>query len=550
MTSDSLLLGTGTIASSGTATGVKNVIIGNNTAAVMTNAGSNVIIGDIAGAALTSASNCVFIGSDAGKFTTTNSSNTCIGYLSSTAVGLTQSSAFGHNAICTIAGVKIGSNTANVVLGGQATTVTVGNLITLTGITPTITTSATGGTAILSINTIAGGGTIQFNPKGVYAFQIDSNQISTNVELDMGTKNISNANTITGTGLLTSGSISTGTVGCGSVTSSGTLTMSNATLANRIINNVFYNLVNLTTGANSVIYADGTNIYYDGRVNSGNHTFTTKNNLGVSSNPLQITSLGITLAPPVTMSSTLSVGGILNMTGAGVNKDINNINYAKAAQLSIGTQSDALGQNTTTMYMLGTGVEYLNQALNGSQVFKTRDGAGNSISSLTLSPTAVTIQNNITLTTTAPVLGSSPAQFTQLGGCNYGAFGTATALATTVYRIIANSGTLATPVSLPVGTYLMTGSVTFNNVIGGVVTRIGCAFNTASGAFPPVDTQLSTGTEFTNNSITYTAGSVTYLNSSCVVTVTTAAVYYFIAQYQAVTATFTVGGSASFTRIA
>jgi hypothetical protein len=165
----------------------------------------------------------------------------------------------------------------------------------------------------------------------------------------------------------------------------------------------------------------------------------------------------------------------------------------------------------------------------------------------------VTMNNNITLTTIAPVLGISPAQFTQLGGCNHNGYGIPNNMPSSSFRIIAATGSIGTPVVLPVGTYLFNGSVNFNCITAGTTSRIGCAFSTNSGALPtsPIDTQLSTSLDFTNNTNTYTAGSVNWFSSSCVVTVTTATIYYFIANWQtAASTTFTVGGSASFTRIA
>ena len=261
---ESVLLGSGTIANTGTASGSRNTIIGHNNASALTGGGYNNIIGSSSGTSLTTGNFNTFIGDQCGTSTTTLSNNTCVGYLSNVAVGLTSSSAFGTSASCVTAGVKIGSNSANVVLGGLSTTVTVGNLITLTGATPVITTSnAAGPTALLEISTISTGGIIEFKPKGTSVLQLDSGGITASKPLAMGSNAISGATTIG----------SSGNISCG-----GTIATTNATAANRAINNVNYNLIDIANVANTVgtIYGNSTAFYLEHKVASGNISLSVK----------------------------------------------------------------------------------------------------------------------------------------------------------------------------------------------------------------------------------------------------------------------------------
>ena len=76
------------------------------------------------------------------------------------------------------------------------------------------------------------------------------------------------------------------------------------TSINRTINNVFYNLNDSTTFSNDGrIYASGTFIFYEGLVNNGSHSFTTRDNVGVASTPLQITSAGVVILPPLNLTN-------------------------------------------------------------------------------------------------------------------------------------------------------------------------------------------------------------------------------------------------------
>lgn len=583
MQPDSLLLGTGTIANSGNATGVKNIVIGNNTCAAMTNGGSNIVIGDIAGAVLTSGSNNVFIGADAGKLTTTNSKNTCVGNLSSTAVGLIESSAFGYNASCVETGVKIGSNSANVVLGGSTTSVTVGNLITLTGTTPKITTSATGGTAILSINTINGGGTIQFNPKGVYAFQIDSNQISTNVSLDMGTKNITNVAAITASGLLTSGSISTGSITSSSnISLIGSLTSTNTNSSLRIIDSVFFQLRDAADLTKQVgqIYASGLGMLYDANGANTFHQFTVDNNLGNQTTPLSINYLTSTFANNILLTGTSAIfegnststplyiksgstsgnaiilrapSGDINITPTGAVTMPSTLGCGAITCSTITSQANLqLTGSTATIY---SGTVTTNLQLQGPQadtVYGIKMFVGNgSFEAMNIIPNGagnalITMKYPVVMNsnTTLPTLGVVPTVDTQLGGSFLGTFNPSTALASNTFRTITSR-------FLPLGTYLLNGNAYFTATTAGSTSRIGVFFNTNASAFPALTDPLMISTNFNAIINTFAAPSSQYMPSSCMVTVTVAATYYFVAQYvQNASVLFNVGGSATFTRIA
>ena len=76
------------------------------------------------------------------------------------------------------------------------------------------------------------------------------------------------------------------------------------TSGNRTINNVFYNLNDSVTFTNrGRIYANTGFIFYEGLVNNGIHAFTTLDNVGVASTPFQITSAGVTVLPPLNLTT-------------------------------------------------------------------------------------------------------------------------------------------------------------------------------------------------------------------------------------------------------
>jgi len=218
--------------------------------------------------------------------------------------------------------------------GGTLTTL--GNLI-FAGTTNTINTSTL--TGILNIQTMTGGsGYINFNPQNVNTFQVGLAAISSNVLHYMGgvvsmsaiTPTIttsSNGNFTISSQASTGGSIiiSPQTLSTNQLTLSNagimtyggnTVTLTSAALncgsqiyltgtsSNRTINNVFYNLNDSTTFSNDGrIYANGSFVFYEGLINNGSHTFTTRDSVGTASSPMQITSTGITILPPLNLTS-------------------------------------------------------------------------------------------------------------------------------------------------------------------------------------------------------------------------------------------------------
>ena len=151
-----------------------------------------------------------------------------------------------------------------------------------------------------------------------------------------------------------------------------------------------------------------------------------------------------------------------------------------------------------------------------------------------------TFNNNITL----PTSGVVPTNG-QLGWSYYNSFAPST-LATSVFRAVATSTTL------PVGTYLFSGSAQFICTNGGNTNGIGAGFSDISGAFATSDTQLSTSTNFSLSTQSFLANiSRNSYNGSCVVSVTTPKAYYYVAYFiRNATVAFNVGGQASFMRIA
>lgn len=112
--------------------------------------------------------------------------------------------------------------------------------------------------------------------------------------------------------------------------------------------------------------------------------------------------------------------------------------------------------------------------------------------------------------------------------------------------------TVVTSPTLPIGTYIFTGSVIFTCSIAGTTNGIGGGFTDTQGQFATSGTRLSTSTNFTIATISFPLNSSrnTY-NGSCIITVDTPKVYYLIAYYvRTTTVAFNVTGQASFTRIA
>jgi hypothetical protein len=154
---------------------------------------------------------------------------------------------------------------------------------------------------------------------------------------------------------------------------------------------------------------------------------------------------------------------------------------------------------------------------------------------------AITTSGNLTLKTS----GSAPTAGTQLGG---------TSLVTVALTTLA-SGTFRSiqSATLPIGTYIFNGSVTFYCTAIGATKFMSAGFNTANSSFAAGGTQLGNSTTQIGSTENFVStAQITSLSSSCVVTVTTAAIYYFNAYWleNALGIAFTVGLTASFTRIA
>lgn len=234
MDTNSLLIGSGTIANTGTATGNTNIIIGNDTAKVMSTANGNTIIGYNSAPLLTSGNTNIIIGYDAGKNLTTGSLNTCIGSNSKCSATVNYSTAIGYNAEVTA------NNTIQLGTTGDA------------------------------------------------------------IKLGLG------ASVVTCPGSLSV----TGNISCG-----GTIATTNATAANRAINNVNYNLIDISNTVNTVgtIYGNTAQFYLEHKVNSGSITLSVKNASGTPSSYGFDSSL---LSCPAALSTVgnISYGGNLIMT--------------------------------------------------------------------------------------------------------------------------------------------------------------------------------------------------------------------------------------------
>jgi hypothetical protein len=141
--------------------------------------------------------------------------------------------------------------------------------------------------------------------------------------------------------------------------------------------------------------------------------------------------------------------------------------------------------------------------------------------------------------------GSAPTAGTQLGGTSLVTVGL-TALASGTFRSIQSA-------TLPIGTYLFNGSVTYYCSAIGATKFMSAGFNTAGTSFASGGTQLGNSTTQIGSTENFVStAQITSLSSSCVVTVTTAAIYYFNAYWleNALGIAFNVGLTASFTRIA
>jgi len=154
---------------------------------------------------------------------------------------------------------------------------------------------------------------------------------------------------------------------------------------------------------------------------------------------------------------------------------------------------------------------------------------------------AISVIANVPIT--LPTTGVVPTM-AQLGGTTLITLA-GSSLLTTTYRTIATSSVLA------VGTYLFNGLSFFNCTTAGTVTVMASSFSSTAGTLASVTTQL--GTSLNVIAATQTCAISTpssCLSNSCIVTVTVAAAYYLNCYWVGTGAAFTVGGTASFTRIA
>ena len=184
---------------------------------------------------------------------------------------------------------------------------------------------------------------------------------------------------------------------------------------------------------------------------------------------------------------------------------------------------------------------YDNNFNGGNHLFAANTVGGVQVFPLTLTATSITNGVNITL----PVNGSAPTASTQLGG---------TSLVTSALSSLA-SGTFRSiqSASLPIGTYIFNGAITYYCTAIGGTKFLSAGFNTAGTSFASGGTQLGNSTTQIGSTANFTStAQITNLSSSCVVTVTTAAIYYFNAYWleNAAGIAFNVGLTASFTRIA
>ena len=211
---------------------------------------------------------------------------------------------------------------------------------------------------------------------------------------------------------------------------------------------------------------------------------------------------------------------------------------------SLGHISFATGTNSLNLGISGSANGNLNlYGTGGTLTIPSNAGTAISCPLGSISSNGLTTTNNITL----PTAGVVPTAITQLGGNSLiNTFAIGTSLASGTYRIIATSPTLA------VGTYLFNGVTNYVCTTAGTTILISAGFNSNTGSYASAGSQLSMSTVSNSSTLTFAAGSgSTFLSSSCVVTVTTAGVYYFNCYWsQGATSAFTVGGSASFTRIA
>ena len=159
------------------------------------------------------------------------------------------------------------------------------------------------------------------------------------------------------------------------------------------------------------------------------------------------------------------------------------------------------------------------------------------IHALSITPTTINAIVNITL----PTLGVVPTS-AQLGFF----------ASTNAPLVNIGSGgvrVISTYSSLAAGTYILNGSCSYTCTTLGTITQIGCGFST-SGVF------ASSGQFWLSNNISLATQSfvvnsaISYMNSTCTLTLTTPTTFYFISTWIGASGAFSMGGSSSYTRIA
>ena len=280
------------------------------------------------------------------------------------------------------------------------------------------------------------------------------------------------------------------------------------TSGNRTINNVFYNFNDATTFSNDGrIYANGTNIFYEGLVNNGNHTFTTRDNGGVAATQLQIMSTGVTITPPLTASS-----------------------------VYIGTNTDTTGQAEIRLYPS----IWMDTVTANTWRFYNNNGIGqyifynNNVANMAISGTAITNFVNLTLPTTYSAIPT----INQLGGNSQITFTASQAISTGVFK---NLGSITTPAG---GTYIINLAISIVCTVAGTLSRHVIEASTSNSVF---NNNMSQQQQYESVALIATNGQV--WTTSYTIQATTATTIYGNVLL-AFTGTMTGTGLISYTRIA
>ncbi len=198
----------------------------------------------------------------------------------------------------------------------------------------------------------------------------------------------------------------------------------------------------------------------------------------------------------------------------------------------------------STFYINATAAAIYNNNSGGSITLNTPNAGGNvyinsnNVAGMTVSSSAIVLSLNTTL----PTLGVAPA-VGQLGYFNSTNVALSSLLSGSV-RIV------STYTSLAAGTYILNGSFAYTCTTAGTISQIGCGFSTSNLSF------ASTGPFWLSNNLNLATqtfavnAAVSYMNSTCTVTLLTATTFYFIGTWIGGSGAFNAGGSSSYTRIA